>query len=90
MSKKTVTSPVTKVEALGLAKKYNMEYFETSSIGEASIVEVFNFLFTNLLQLIPNPPDPETVMGKNIVIGKIVLNDIQFKMALADGLPNYD
>jgi hypothetical protein len=38
MTKKSVVSPVTKVEGLGLARKYGMEYFETSSIGEASIV----------------------------------------------------
>ena len=76
MAKKNITSPVTKVEGLGLAKKYGMEYFETSSIGEASIVEVFNFLFSNLLNLVPNPPDPESAMGKNIVIGNKVLNDV--------------
>lgn len=33
-----VTNPVTKVEAINLARKYGMEYFETCSIGEASIV----------------------------------------------------
>jgi len=49
MAKKNVTSPVTKVEGLGLAKKYGMEYFETSSIGEASIMEVFDFVFSSLL-----------------------------------------
>ena len=38
MTKKNVTAPVTKVEGLALAKKYGMEYFETSSTGEASIV----------------------------------------------------
>ena len=31
-------NPVTKVEAIALARKYGMEYFETCSIGEASIV----------------------------------------------------
>jgi hypothetical protein len=32
------SSLVTKVEAIALARKYGMEYFETCSIGEASIV----------------------------------------------------
>lgn len=36
--KPTVTNPVTKVEAINLARKYGMEYFETCSVGEASIV----------------------------------------------------
>ncbi len=35
---KNLINPVTKVEAIGLARKYNMEYFETCSVGEASIV----------------------------------------------------
>jgi len=54
-----VSNPVTKVEAINLARKYGMEYFETCSIGEASIVQVFDHLFNSLLALIPNPPDPE-------------------------------
>ena len=33
-----VSNPVTKVEAINLARKYGMEYFETCSVGEASIV----------------------------------------------------
>lgn len=90
MTKKNVLNPVTNVEGLGLARKYGMEYFETSSIGEASIVQVFDHLFNSLLNLIPNPPDPEALMGKNVVLGKRVSNDIKFKMALADMLPNYD
>ena len=33
-----VVNPVTKIEAVNLARKYGMEYFESCSIGEASIV----------------------------------------------------
>jgi hypothetical protein len=29
-------------------------------------------------------------MGKNVVLGQRVLNDIKFKMALAEMLPNFD
>ena len=38
MTKKNLINPVTKVEAIALARKYGMEYFETCSVGEASIV----------------------------------------------------
>ena len=62
-------SPVTKVEAIALARKYGMEYFETCSIGEASIVQVFDHLFNSLLALVPNPPDPSLLLGKNVVLG---------------------
>ena len=57
-----------------------MEYFETCSIGEASIVQVFDHLFNSLLALVPNPPDPAQLMGKNVVLGQRVLNDIKFKL----------
>ena len=85
-----VSNPVTKVEAINLARKYGMEYFETCSIGEASIVQVFDHLFNSLLALIPNPPDPEQLLGKNVVLGQRVLNDVKFKLSLAELLPNYD
>lgn len=81
---------VSKVEAIALARKYGMEYFETCSIGEASIVQVFDHLFNSLLALVPNPPDPAQLLGKNVVLGQRVLNDLKFKMALAEMLPNYD
>jgi len=84
------STPVTKVEAITLARKYGMEYFETCSIGEASIVQVFDHLFNSLLALVPNPPDPAQLMGKNVVLGQRVLNDIKFKLSLAEMLPNYD
>jgi len=88
--KQEVTNPVTKVEAINLARKYGMEYFETCSVGEASIVQVFDHLFNSLLALIPNPPDPEQLLGKNVVLGQRVLNDVKFKLSLAELLPNYD
>ena len=85
-----VINPVTKNEATNMARKYGMEYFETCSIGEASIVQVFDHLFNSLLALIPNPPDPEQLLGKNVVLGSRVLNDVKFKLSLAELLPNYD
>jgi Ras-related protein Rab-18 len=81
---------VSKVEAIALARKYGMEYFETCSIGEASIVQVFDHLFNSLLALVPNPPDPAQLLGKNVVLGSRVINDLKFKMSLAEMLPNYD
>ena len=38
MTKKNLINPVSKTEALNMAMKYGMEYFETCSVGEASIV----------------------------------------------------
>jgi len=85
-----VINPVAKNEAINMARKYGMEYFETCSVGEASIVQVFDHLFNSLLALIPNPPDPEQLLGKNVVLGSKVLNDVKFKLSLAELLPTYD
>mmetsp|Transcript_2905 Transcript_2905/g.1903 ORF Transcript_2905/g.1903 Transcript_2905/m.1903 type:complete len:131 (+) Transcript_2905:309-701(+) len=68
-NKKNLINPVSKIEAIALAKKYSMDYFETCSIGEASIVQVFDHLFNSLLALVPNPPDPALLMSKNVVLG---------------------
>lgn len=38
MTKKNIVNPITKVEAVAMASKHGMEYFETCSVGEASIV----------------------------------------------------
>lgn len=87
---KNLIDPVSKVEAASLARKHNMEYFETCSVGESNIVQVFDYIFNSLLALVPSPPDPALLMGKNVVLGQRVLNDIKFKLALAETLPNYD
>lgn len=88
--KKSHPNPVSKIEAVAFAQKHNMEYFETCSVGEANIVQVFDHLFNSLLALVPNPPDPALLMGKNVMLGQRVLNDTKFKMALSDMLPNYE
>lgn len=57
-TQKTLINPISKTEAIALARKYDMEYFETCSIGEANIVQTFDHLFNSLLSLVPSPPDP--------------------------------
>lgn len=68
-NQKNLNNPVSKVEAIALARKYDMEYFETCSIGESNIVQTFDHLFNSLLSLVPSPPDPAQLMGKNVVLG---------------------
>jgi len=90
-TKKNLINPVTKDEARKLARDFGMEFFETCSVGaQATVMNVFEYLLLQLLSLIPNPPDPERLMGKNVVLGKRLLGDVKFKMALAEMLPNYD
>ena len=49
---------ISKSEAISLSKKYGMEYFETCSIGDTSINLVYDYLFNNVVNSIPNPPTP--------------------------------
>ncbi|EGR27478.1 hypothetical protein IMG5_195250 [Ichthyophthirius multifiliis] len=75
---------VQKSEALGLAKKYGMEYFETCSIGDSSISLVYDYLFTTVVNSIPNPPTPQSLIGKGILLGKRLLNSAKYQLALCD------
>ncbi|KAL4497055.1 hypothetical protein ABPG72_002211 [Tetrahymena utriculariae] len=75
---------VSKSEAVGLAKKYGMEYFETCSIGDTSISLVYDYLFTTIVDSIPNPPTPQSLVGKGILLGKRLLNSSKYQLALCD------
>jgi hypothetical protein len=37
---------VNKSEAIGLGRKYGMEYFESCSIGDTSIAPIFDHIFS--------------------------------------------
>ncbi|KRX02356.1 P-loop containing nucleoside triphosphate hydrolase [Pseudocohnilembus persalinus] len=75
---------VSKSEAQSLAQKYDMEYFETCSIGDSSISLVYDHLFTTIVNSIPNPPTPQSLIGKGILLGKRLLNSSKYQLALCD------
>ncbi len=37
-----------------------------SSIGDSSIAPVYDFVFSNIVNSIPNPPKPEALLGLGI------------------------
>jgi len=75
---------VTKSEAISLARKYGMEYFEACALGETSIAPVYDYVFSTIVNSIPNPPNPSQLMGKGIILGKRLLNSTKFQLALCD------
>eukprot|EP00357_Protocruzia_adherens_P037789 CAMPEP_0114985790 /NCGR_PEP_ID=MMETSP0216-20121206/8067_1 /TAXON_ID=223996 /ORGANISM="Protocruzia adherens, Strain Boccale" /LENGTH=214 /DNA_ID=CAMNT_0002348155 /DNA_START=31 /DNA_END=675 /DNA_ORIENTATION=+ len=85
---KKAQNAVNKSEPVGLARKYGMEYFETCATGESSIAQVYDHIFTSVINSIPNPPDPGDLLGKGIVLGKRLTSSVKFRQALFD--PNYD
>eukprot|EP01017_Pseudomicrothorax_dubius_P015019 TRINITY_DN1748_c0_g2_i1.p1 TRINITY_DN1748_c0_g2~~TRINITY_DN1748_c0_g2_i1.p1 ORF type:complete len:162 (+),score=32.96 TRINITY_DN1748_c0_g2_i1:235-720(+) len=81
---------VSKSEAVGLARKYGMEYFETCAMGETSVAPVFDHVFSTVVNSIPNPPAPSQLMGKGITIGKRLMSSSKFQLALCDIASLYD
>lgn len=80
----TSKNTVPKAEATSLAKKYGMEYFETCSIGDSSITPIFDYLFTTITVSIPNPPTPQSLVGKGILLGKKLINSPKYHLALCE------
>ena len=80
----TTKNTVSKAEAQSLAKKHGMEYFETCSIGDSSITPIFDYLFTTITASIPNPPTPQSLVGKGILLGKKLINSPKYHLALCE------
>jgi len=55
-----------------------------TSIGEGNLGNLFNYLFSSIKQEIPNPPKPELLLGKGIVLGKRLLSSNKYQLALCD------
>jgi hypothetical protein len=75
---------VSKADATNLAKKYGMDYFETCSIGDSSMASIFDYLFTKMVQSIPNPPTPQSLVGKGVLLGKKLINSPKYHLALCE------
>jgi Ras family. len=84
------STPVTKTEAMSLARKYGMEYFEISAMDENSLAHMFEHVFNSIVANIPNPPDPGMLLGKSISLGRRITNNPKFKTALFDTDSRYD
>lgn len=89
MSRKDAT-PVSKTDAVSLAGRYGMEYFEISAMEENSLVHLFEHVFNSIVANIPNPPDPGMLLGKGISLGRRLINHPKFKTALFDTDSKYD
>jgi len=75
---------VTKAEAIGLARKHGMEYLEACSVGEASLMQVFEQILGGVVSMIPEPLIIEGLMDKGIVLGKKITQNPKMKILLAE------
>jgi small GTP-binding protein len=90
LASKREAQVVGKTEAMALAQKYGMEYFEISALDEGSLGNVFEHTFNAIVANIPNPPDPGMLLGKGISLGRKLTNNPKFKTALFDADSKYD
>lgn len=51
-----------------------------SSIGDTSVAPVYDYLFSTIINSIPNPPAPLSLMGKGIVLGKKLINSSKYQL----------
>lgn len=63
-----------------IANKYGLQYFEVASVVEGGLTELFQNLFTSMKNLIPNPPKPENMLGKGVVLGKKLLTSQKYQL----------
>ena len=58
--------------------------FLNSSVGEATLMQVFDHVLSSVTGLIPNPLAIEALQEKGIVLGKKVTQNSKMKIALAE------
>ena len=75
---------VSQNDAEKFAKSYGMKYFEINSIEPESINYLYEFMINNIVVTIDNVPTPQNLSGKNIVIGRTLLENPRYKLALCD------
>ena len=59
-----------------------MDYFETGAITGLRVSAVFQDIFTQIVENIPNPPEPSLLLKKGIKLGKKMLTNRKFRQSL--------
>jgi len=54
-----------------------------SALGETSVAPVYDYVFSTIVNSIPNPPTPSQLMGKGIILGKRLINSTKYQLVRA-------
>jgi small GTP-binding protein len=73
---------VTSQEAEAFADKNGLDYFETSALTGLRVNHVFQGIFTQIVESMPNPPEPSLLLKKGIKLGKKMLTNRKFRQSL--------
>jgi len=73
---------VTQQEAEAFADKNGLDYFETAALTGLRVNHVFQGIFTQIVESMPNPPEPSLLLKKGIKLGKKMLTNRKFRQSL--------
>mmetsp|Transcript_1831 Transcript_1831/g.3075 ORF Transcript_1831/g.3075 Transcript_1831/m.3075 type:complete len:246 (+) Transcript_1831:1559-2296(+) len=74
--------------AQGFAVRHGMAYYETDALSNTGCSEVFRELFLQVVNSIPQPPDPKDLLNKGIKVGPKLLNDKKYRDSLQAAASN--
>eukprot|EP00943_MAST-04B_sp_MAST-4B-sp1_P000870 g870.t1 len=73
---------VTEDDILELTGRLGVEYFETDALNNDNIGPVFQNIFTQIVQSMPQPPEPSLLIRRGVKLGGKTLSNPEFRQAL--------
>ncbi len=65
---------------LGKSNFKTLNHIKTSALGETSVAPVYDYVFSTIVNSIPNPPTPSQLMGKGIILGRRLINSTKYQL----------
>ena len=59
-----------------------MDHFETAALSSRNVNEVFQNVFTQIVENLPKPPEPSLLLRKGVKLGGKMLSDPEFRQSL--------
>ena len=73
---------VTEEDIAELTGRLGIEYFETDALSNQNIGPVFQNIFTQIVQSLPQPPEPSLLIRRGVKLGGKTLSNPGFRQAL--------
>ena len=69
-------------EIQDLSDRIGMDYFETAALNNTNVTEVFQSIFTQIVENLPKPPEPSLLLRKGVKLGGKMLSNAEFRLSL--------
>jgi|EP00945_MAST-04E_sp_MAST-4E-sp1_P003102 small GTP-binding protein len=73
---------VAKEEIEEVGARLGMDHFETAALSSRNVNEVFQNVFTQIVENLPKPPEPSLLLRKGVKLGGKMLSDPEFRQSL--------